>query len=121
LTAYQAGVTLLFASGKKNEMLAAGIGPIGPFEAIIILLVVVLIFGVNKVGDLGGALGKSVREFRKAARDPGDEKEQPAISSLPTEQPKQANDHVCSKCGAQLAGEAKFCAQCGTPTQAAVN
>jgi sec-independent protein translocase protein TatA len=102
-------------------MLAAGIGPIGPFEGLIILLVVVLIFGVNKVGDLGGALGKSVREFRKAARDPGDEKDPPLISSLPTEEPKQADGHFCSKCGAQLDGEVKFCAKCGAPTQAAVN
>lgn len=61
-------------------MLAAGIGPIGPFEGLIILAVVVLIFGVGKLADVGGALGKSVREFRKAAREE-DEPEQLTSSS----------------------------------------
>lgn len=51
-------------------MLAVGIGPIGPFEGLIILAIVVLIFGVGKLSDVGGALGKSIREFRKAAREP---------------------------------------------------
>ena len=50
-------------------MIAAAFGPIGPFEGLIILLVVVLIFGVGKMADVGGALGKSVREFRKAAKE----------------------------------------------------
>ncbi|MEX0786340.1 MAG: twin-arginine translocase TatA/TatE family subunit [Dehalococcoidia bacterium] len=56
-------------------MLAVGIGPIGPFEGLIILAVVVLIFGVGKLSDVGGALGKSIREFRKAAREPDDAEE----------------------------------------------
>ena len=35
-------------------------------ELIIILVIVMLIFGVGKLSDIGGALGKSVREFRKS-------------------------------------------------------
>ncbi|OGO50210.1 MAG: hypothetical protein A2148_04230 [Chloroflexi bacterium RBG_16_68_14] len=61
-------------------MLAVGIGPIGPFEGLIILAVVILIFGVGKMADIGGALGKSIREFRKAAREP-DEPEQVTSAS----------------------------------------
>ena len=38
-------------------MLAVGIGPIGPIEGLIILAVVILIFGVGKVSDIGGAPG----------------------------------------------------------------
>ena len=61
-------------------MLAVGIGPIGPFEGLIILAVVILIFGVGKLSDVGGALGKSIREFRKAAKEP-DELEESASTT----------------------------------------
>ncbi len=42
---------------------------LGPMELLLILGIVVLIFGAGKVADLGGALGKSVREFRRAVDD----------------------------------------------------
>ena len=42
-------------------------------ELIILLLIVVLIFGVGKFSDVGGAVGKSIREFRKETRGDGDE------------------------------------------------
>ena len=42
---------------------------IGPLELVIILVIVMLIFGVGKLSDIGGALGKSIREFRKSSMD----------------------------------------------------
>jgi sec-independent protein translocase protein TatA len=96
----------------------AGLGPIGPFEGLIILLVVVLIFGVGKLSDVGGALGKSLREFRRAAREP-DEIEQPQQQSNASAQPPSGPS--CSNCGAQLDAGSRFCAECGSPVQAAVN
>ncbi len=47
---------------------------LGPTELLIILAIVVLIFGVGRLGDVGGALGKSIREFRKASEDDALEK-----------------------------------------------
>jgi sec-independent protein translocase protein TatA len=38
---------------------------IGPFELLIVLLIVVVIFGVGRLSEVGGALGKTIREFRK--------------------------------------------------------
>jgi sec-independent protein translocase protein TatA len=38
---------------------------IGPTELIIILVIVVVLFGVGRVGQLGGELGKAIHEFRK--------------------------------------------------------
>ena len=35
-------------------------------ELIIILVVVLIIFGVGRLGEVGGAMGKAIREFRKA-------------------------------------------------------
>jgi sec-independent protein translocase protein TatA len=37
----------------------------GP-ELIILLVVVMIIFGVGKLPQVGGALGKAMRDFRKA-------------------------------------------------------
>ena len=47
---------------------------LGPMELIIILVIVMLIFGVGKLSDIGGALGKGIREFRKSTMDETQEK-----------------------------------------------
>lgn len=46
---------------------------LGVPELIIILVIVVLVFGVGKLGDVGGAMGKAIREFRKASSGAYDE------------------------------------------------
>jgi len=48
---------------------------IGPLEIVIVLLIVVLLFGVGRIGKIGGELGKGIREFRKAVQDDGPKKE----------------------------------------------
>jgi len=42
---------------------------LGPPELIIILVIVILIFGVGKLPEIGGALGKGVREFKDASKE----------------------------------------------------
>ena len=42
---------------------------IGPVELVIILVIALLVIGPGKLPDVGSALGKSIREFRKAATD----------------------------------------------------
>jgi sec-independent protein translocase protein TatA len=37
-----------------------------PIHWIFAIIVLVLVFGANKLGDIGGALGKSVKEFKDA-------------------------------------------------------
>ena len=37
---------------------------VGPFEAVMIVIALILVFGVGKLGDLGGALGRGIREFK---------------------------------------------------------
>ena len=44
---------------------------LGVPELIIILLIILVIFGAAKLPQIGGALGKSIREFRKEASSDG--------------------------------------------------
>ncbi len=42
---------------------------LGVPELIIILFIILIIFGVGRLPELGGALGRSIREFRKATAE----------------------------------------------------
>ena len=42
---------------------------IGPGEFILILVIALVIIGPGRLPDVGSALGKSIREFRKASSD----------------------------------------------------
>lgn len=48
---------------------------LGPTELIIILVIVVLLFGVGRLSQIGGELGKGIREFRSGLRENEDEPE----------------------------------------------
>jgi sec-independent protein translocase protein TatA len=43
---------------------------LGPSELIIVLLIIIVLFGAGRISEIGGALGKSVREFRNATQEP---------------------------------------------------
>ena len=42
---------------------------LGGWEWIIILVIVLLVFGVGRIGKLGSELGKSVSAFRRGLRE----------------------------------------------------
>ena len=41
----------------------------GPWELILVLVIVLIIFGPGKLPDIGNAVGKGIREFRKASTE----------------------------------------------------
>lgn len=43
---------------------------IGMQELLIILVIVLLIFGANKLPEIGGGLGRAIRNFRRASTEP---------------------------------------------------
>ncbi len=47
---------------------------LGATELIIILLIIMVVFGAAKLPQLGAALGKSIRDFRKEASGEADKK-----------------------------------------------
>jgi len=44
------------------------IGGLGWQELLIVLVILALLFGASRVADLGGALGRGIREFRTEAK-----------------------------------------------------
>lgn len=43
---------------------------VGPTQILLILLIVLVIFGAKKLPEIGGGLGKAIRNFRKASLEP---------------------------------------------------
>ena len=52
-------------------------GPIGMPELLIILVIVVLIFGVNKIPQLGKGLGEGIKNFKGALKAGQEEADKP--------------------------------------------
>ncbi len=45
------------------------IGGLGGWEIAVILLIVLIIFGPSKLPQMGQAMGKAIKEFKKAGRE----------------------------------------------------
>ena len=102
---------------------------LGPWELVIILLIVVVIFGAGRLSEIGGALGKSVREFRSATGDDKEKaaKEQAALNAqtvttpaatvttvAPVSTAAPAAENTCPSCATVNPAGQAFCGQCGT-------
>ena len=62
-----------------------GLPTIGPFELLLVLILALLILGPGKLPEVGSALGKTIREFRRATTDVDSAvKGTDATSSAPT-------------------------------------
>lgn len=102
-----------------------------PTHLIIILVIVLIVFGPKRLPEIGGAVGKSIREFRSSTKDitkefksSMDEVKSPieeirqastaAMTEKPSSAPASADaGHVCPKCSAGNASSSKFCGACG--------
>ena len=111
-------------------MVAAG-GPfgLGPLELGLIVLVLVMLFGASRLADVGGSLGKGIKEFRKNIKD---EDEERPVASPPTNgavgspapsqqaaqqvmgQPEAVSALKCPNCGTLNPIGARHCNQCGS-------
>lgn len=48
---------------------------LGPTELIIILVIVIVLFGVGRIGKIAGEMGSGIRAFREGLKDPDEDKE----------------------------------------------
>ena len=49
-------------------------GRIGLPELLIILVIIILIFGANRLPDIGRGIGKGIKNFKDATRDGANDK-----------------------------------------------
>lgn len=63
----------------------------GPLEIGIILVIVLIIFGVGKLPQVGESLGKGIRAFRKGQQEDEEEaKKQETVTAVQAEAPSAA-------------------------------
>ena len=107
---------------------------LGVPELLIVAVIVLLLFGPGKAADIGGSLGRSIREVRKATReDDGTPPPAASVPAAPALTMSSSADVVapgadlaaamapagggrfCTECGAAIAATTqKFCTGCGT-------
>ena len=61
---------------------------LGPTELIIILIIVVIVFGVGRLPEVGGALGKGIRDFKKGLQSSDDEAKAKEVAKDAEEKPE---------------------------------
>ncbi|MFM2104263.1 MAG: twin-arginine translocase TatA/TatE family subunit [Candidatus Limnocylindrus sp.] len=62
---------------------------IGPGELILILAVILVVFGPGKLPEIGAAVGRSFREFRKATSEAVEPAEGRSATKSPARRPKR--------------------------------
>jgi sec-independent protein translocase protein TatA len=90
---------------------------LGVPELLIVAVIVLLLFGPGKAADIGGSLGKSIREFRKATREDDPAPAQTSNSAPPPALTMPSSADVVAP-AAEVTGGAtargRFCRDCGT-------
>jgi sec-independent protein translocase protein TatA len=61
-------------------------GPFGATELIVVLIIVLLLFGANKIPQLATGLGQGIRNFKRGLKD-DDDKDRPRL-------PEKTDDKV---------------------------
>ncbi len=57
-------------------------------ELMIVLVIVIIIFGAGKLPEIGGALGRSIKEFKKESEDIRGSLPNESTTARRTEEPK---------------------------------
>lgn len=83
-----------------------------PTHLILILAIILIVFGAGKLPEVGGGIGKSIKEFRRGVRETTDD---PPIAAHPAVTlPTAQTVSTCASCGSPISESAHFCATCGS-------
>jgi sec-independent protein translocase protein TatA len=93
---------------------------VGPGEIVLLLLLALLLFGANRLPEIGRSLGRGMREFKDSIS--GSERVDAPLEPVslgsgedhpPTGDTVQHERRFCSGCGAEARPEDRFCSRCG--------
>jgi sec-independent protein translocase protein TatA len=76
---------------------------LGTQELLVILVIVLVLFGANRLPELARSLGSSVKEFKKGVNE---------AATARTE--STADERQCGHCTNPLAADWTHCPRCGT-------
>jgi sec-independent protein translocase protein TatA len=80
-------------------------GRVGLPELIVILVIVIIIFGANRLPQLGAGIGSAIKNFKNATVDPSDPTDtREAASPAPV---------TCGTCATVNPADSRFCRKCG--------
>ncbi len=83
---------------------------IGPPELLVILVIVLIFFGAEKIPKLARSLGKGIGEFRRAQQEVKEELLKQGEPAAAAEAPLGA---VCPSCQDRVPAGSLFCPRCG--------
>ena len=87
-----------------------------PIHLVLILAIIMIVFGAGKLPEMGGAVGRGIREFRKEVHDATDSDLESgrtsAVTSTATAERPQGSA-FCTSCGERMPSSARFCPSCG--------
>lgn len=101
-------------------LLRAGPFGLGPLELVIILLVLVMVFGASRLADIGGSLGKGIKEFRREVASDEDEESANGNTDAVDGAENTLTAAKCPNCGSLNEMSARHCNQCGSALAAPV-
>lgn len=91
-----------------------------PLHLVVVFVVALLIFGPQRLPEIGRGVGRAINEFRQgmqgmteSLRDEMNGPTQVGSSAGRAREPQPAGGNYCIHCGAPNAAEARFCNQCG--------
>jgi len=75
-------------------------GRIGLPELIVVLVIVIVIFGANRLPQLGAGVGNAIKNFKNAIGSPDEPSSSPPLGA-------------CAGCGTVNPADSTFCRKCG--------
>ena len=88
---------------------------LGSQELLVILVIVLILFGANRLPQLARSLGSSLKEFKKGI-DEGQAKETSVRPPNAEREPSPSGERTCGQCKNALASDWTHCPRCGTMT-----
>ena len=86
---------------------------LGSQELLVILVIVLVLFGANRLPQLARSLGSSLKEFKKGIDD-GQAKESSVSPPSANGGASPPGERTCGQCKSALASDWTHCPRCGT-------